>query len=197
MVADSFDGLDGSFASRLRQMINESGGRFWIFSGYRSIEDQTELWNNALAKYGSEDAARQWVAPPGKSNHNHGWAADLAWANDDAREWAHANAAKYGLTFPMDWEPWHIEPLNSEAFGDRDAYTTPPTGYVNPQDALAEKEDPYDQVTHFRHLIGMMAQPVDTGIMATPAAVGSTQSIKGPTEPEALATQVATSVGRQ
>lgn len=154
MVADSFDGLDGSFASRLRQMINESGGRFWIFSGYRSIEDQTELWNNALAKYGSEDAARQWVAPPGKSNHNHGWAADLAWANDDAREWAHANAAKYGLTFPMDWEPWHIEPMEARGAAAPQAYTIPPTGQV----PVADPQRRTDPAYHLQNIAGMLAR---------------------------------------
>src|SRR5688572_28884240 len=102
------EGMDPRFASALEQMIHESGGRIWIVSGYRSVEEQTSLWNNALAKYGSEDAARQWVAPPGRSNHNHGIAADLGFS-DGGLEWAHQNAQKYGLYFPMSWEDWHIE----------------------------------------------------------------------------------------
>lgn len=137
----SWDGLDGVFAERMRQLVTASGGRIEIVSGYRSKEDQEYLWNQALAKYGSEDAARQWVAPPGKSNHNYGIAADLSFTDDDAREWAHANAGNYGLNFPMDWEPWHIETVearggtphehdNKPMSGGPDAYTDPPEGHL-------------------------------------------------------------------
>lgn len=80
-----------------------------ITSGYRSPEKQAELYAEALKKYGSPAAARKWVAPPGKSNHNHGTATDLKYMGDAAREWAHANAANYGLAFPLSNEPWHIE----------------------------------------------------------------------------------------
>jgi LAS superfamily LD-carboxypeptidase LdcB len=72
------EGLDSSFSGALMRMILASGGRLRINSGYRSVERQTELWNAALKKYGSPEAARRWVAPPGHSNHNRGIAADLA-----------------------------------------------------------------------------------------------------------------------
>ena len=64
-----------------------------------------------MKKYGSAAKARKWVAPPGKSQHNHGNAADLRYANDAARKWAHENAARFGLHFRMGNEPWHIEPI--------------------------------------------------------------------------------------
>jgi hypothetical protein len=68
------------------------------------------LFAEAVKKYGSEKAARKWVAPPGKSNHGRGVAADLDIANPGpAQTWAHANATRFGLQFPMSWEPWHIE----------------------------------------------------------------------------------------
>jgi hypothetical protein len=49
------------------------------------------------------------VAPPGNSQHNHGNAADLGYLSPDALEWAHTNAGKYGLAFPLKNENWHIE----------------------------------------------------------------------------------------
>lgn len=117
-MASLFDGLDSDFSSRVQQMVNESGGRITIVSGYRSTQRQTDLWNAAVAKYG-EKGARQWVAPPGHSNHERGIAGDLG--GDIAL--AHQLAPKYGLHFPMPWEPWHIEPLG--AAHNPQAYTTP------------------------------------------------------------------------
>lgn len=87
-----------------------------ILSGYRSVERQRELWNEALRRYGSPEAARRWVAPPGSSQHNHGNAADLTWNGQSLAQapawvvqWLHANAEAYGLTFPLSNENWHIE----------------------------------------------------------------------------------------
>lgn len=51
-----------------------------IGSGFRSIERQQQLWEDAVRKYGSPEAARKWVAPPGKSEHNSGTAVDI-WYN--------------------------------------------------------------------------------------------------------------------
>src|SRR5215831_7275475 len=99
-------GMSTAFATSLNQLI-KAVGNLSITSGYRSPEEQTSLWNNAVKKYGSAAAARKWVAPPGHSNHNKGLAADLG----GNLQLAHQLAPKYGLTFPMPWEPWHIEPM--------------------------------------------------------------------------------------
>lgn len=99
-------GFTSDFASRLAALIQASGGRLRINSGYRSPKYQAKLYAAALKKYGSEHEARRWVAPPGKSNHGKGFAADIG----GDLEWAHANAARFGLAFPMAWENWHIEP---------------------------------------------------------------------------------------
>lgn len=109
-------GLNSAFQGRLAAMLKDAPAGVQIMSGYRSPERQTELWQAALAKYGSPEAARKWVAPPGHSNHNHGIASDLTFANDQAKQWVHENAKKYGLNFRMAHEGWHIEPV--EAHGD-------------------------------------------------------------------------------
>lgn len=111
------DGMGWDLKSRLASMINDMPPELQkaikINSGYRSPERQAELFKEAVAKYGSEEAARKWVAPPGNSQHNHGNAADLDVSNPAVKAWVHANAAKYGLGFPMGHEPWHIEALGA------------------------------------------------------------------------------------
>lgn len=77
----------------------------------RDITRQTQLWEAALRKYGSEKAARRWVAPPGSSYHNKGSAADISYSSPEARKWARENAAAHGLAFPLGNEPWHVEPM--------------------------------------------------------------------------------------
>lgn len=107
-------GLDEEFQNRLYAMLlalpDELKGQVTILSGHRTIEHQQRLWDAAVAKYGSEEAARKWVAPPGRSNHNHGHAADLTYNTAAGKKWVHENAARYGLAFHLDHEPWHIEP---------------------------------------------------------------------------------------
>ena len=102
-------GFRPSFAQKLNALVAASGGRLSVTSGFRSPEHQARLYANAVKKYGSEQAARKWVAPPGRSKHGEGVAADLG--GDLA--WAHANAKKFGLYFPMPWEDWHTEELGS------------------------------------------------------------------------------------
>ena len=116
-------GLDPAFAAALQPFLQAAPGRgISIFSGYRSPEHQARLFRNALAKYGSESAARKWVAPPGRSRHNHGGAADLRYASDAVKAWAHENAANYGLNFRMKHEPWHIELAKAAANGAHGAH---------------------------------------------------------------------------
>jgi hypothetical protein len=114
---DSVQGFQPDFHQSLAAMFAaappEIQAQMRIGSGYRSNERQAELFEGALKKYGSEAAARKWVAPPGKSNHNHGQAADLKYLSPAATEWAHQNAKKFGLNFPLAHENWHIEPIGA------------------------------------------------------------------------------------
>jgi hypothetical protein len=89
-------------------------------SGYRSPAEQQVLWDAALKKYGSPEAARKWVAPPGGSPHQTGRAIDMfvggqnSSSNVDnlrrmpAYHWLVANAACFGF-YPYEAEPWHWE----------------------------------------------------------------------------------------
>ena len=108
-----FNNAFGSALTPFLEAAKSAGHDIRIYSGYRSPERQGQLFEEAVKKYGSEAAARKWVAPPGKSRHNFGGAADLRYGSDEARKWAHENAPQFGLNFRMSYEPWHIE-LNSD-----------------------------------------------------------------------------------
>ncbi len=114
---DAISGLQDPFEQSMAAMFAaappEIREQLRVGSAYRSNERQAELWANALAKYGDEATARKWVAPPGRSQHNHGNAIDLRYLSPAAQEWVHANAAQFGLAFPLANEPWHIEPLGA------------------------------------------------------------------------------------
>lgn len=110
---DSFSGMNPDFNAALQQLFMnappEIAAELQVSSGFRSNERQAQLWADALAKYGSPEAARKWVAPPGSSQHNHGNAADLRFVSPAAQQWVHTNAGRFGLAFPLSNEPWHVE----------------------------------------------------------------------------------------
>src|SRR6056297_160766 len=116
---DSFTGLQPEFATSVYQMVQDAqdqGIPLQITSAYRSPEVQARLYEAALKKYGSPEASRKWVAPPGNSQHNFGTAVDLAVNNSLIRDadspearWIAQNAPNYGLDVPMSWEPWQVE----------------------------------------------------------------------------------------
>lgn len=110
MPFSGFQDLDPAFGSSLQAMIAARPGIF-VNSGYRTIARQQFLWDRALKKYGSPEAARKWVAPPGHSMHNKRLASDLGFKSAADEQWAHQHAADYGLRFRMGHEPWHIEPI--------------------------------------------------------------------------------------
>jgi hypothetical protein len=100
--------VDPDFEARANALVAQSDGRIWIESGDRDTETQTRLWNEAVAKYGEEEA-RDWVAPPGYSFHEKGQAIDFG---GDMKLLAQL-APQFGLWQPMSWEEWHWEPIGS------------------------------------------------------------------------------------
>jgi hypothetical protein len=125
-------GVQPDFLSRLealrRALPNNLGAQIGVKSAYRSPAHQAELFNRAVQKYGSVAAARKWVAPPGHSQHNRGNAIDLSYGSPEAMRAAHQYASQFGLTFPMSYENWHIEPIGARGGGQFQASQTAPSG---------------------------------------------------------------------
>lgn len=173
--ASHVDGLDETFATNLAAMIQDAppgiSEKLGIYSGYRSSARQAQLYQEALRKYGSPQAARRWVAPPGRSNHNHGRAVDLSYngqslkhAPKEVQDWVRENAPKYGMHVPMGHEPWHIEPLgtrgtapagavgtvvqNSVAVSPRATFPS----FSQIEEELSKIKDPYEQEVARKHI---------------------------------------------
>jgi hypothetical protein len=104
-------GLDPAFVAKWESykaaVKAELGVDLTIASGYRSEAEQQVLWDQS-------DKSGRMVAAPGHSNHNKGLAIDQS---TNSTPEMRAVAARFGLTFPMDYEPWHIEPVDARAGG--------------------------------------------------------------------------------
>jgi hypothetical protein len=101
--------LDPALRAALRRAATDaaaSGIALYVDSGWRSRAYQERLLLEAVAKYGSETAAR-WVATPGTSSHVSGDAVDLGRSN--ATAWLSQHGAGYGLCQIYANEPWHYE----------------------------------------------------------------------------------------
>lgn len=114
-------------ARGLNAIGNRIHRRLRINEGTRTHARQQDLWDDAVRRYGSEAAAARWVARPGTSRHEDhdgdGWgdAADVQDALDGENlrpmlerrnlvDWVRDDL---GLTFPMDYEPWHIQRIGT------------------------------------------------------------------------------------
>lgn len=78
-----------------------------VVSGYRTQERQRQLYDERVAKYlvegcSEEEAkarAEQWVAVPGYSEHQLGFAVDINGASYDVYLWLQENSYRYGFIF--------------------------------------------------------------------------------------------------
>jgi hypothetical protein len=86
------------------------GVALYITSGFRSLERQSELFAEALLKYGSESEAAKWVLPAQFSHHPDGLAIDVNYPKDpDGAKWLEENGARFGLCRVYANEWWHFE----------------------------------------------------------------------------------------
>lgn len=112
-------GLNPAFEERftaLRQAIREKGGDLYIFSGPRNKEEQQNLLKETAGKYGDMKEAMKRVKPPGKSTHDPEYGIPLGLGpgalGADIRgdlHLAHKLAPHFGLVFPSQQQPWHME----------------------------------------------------------------------------------------
>lgn len=130
--------LSREAADAFKKMQNaaESDGIYLqAVSGYRSYQDQEELFNKQIVKRGSRLEASRLSAPAGYSEHHTGYALDigdiknqdavltLSFEQTKAFRWLQMNAYAYGfeLSFPkknwmnVSYEPWHWRFVGSDA----------------------------------------------------------------------------------
>ena len=105
--ADVAFGLHPQLAAAVHELLRHTDGRVAVTSGWRSTAEQRELWSDALARYGTPEAADDWVARPGTSAHERGLAIDLAGDLDLAVEVI--ERLRLPLERTLVHEPWHFE----------------------------------------------------------------------------------------
>lgn len=102
---------------QLMKIAKQNGVSVRVSSSFRDVDHQARLWKEALKKYGSESAARKWVAPPGKSQHNYGNAIDLS-LYKNGKKLSQSEFDRLigmaGFYRPMSHEGWHIEPISTK-----------------------------------------------------------------------------------
>jgi secretion/DNA translocation related TadE-like protein len=101
------EGLHPAMREAVSQLLVATRGRVRVVSGFRSHEEQARLWADALARYGSPEAADDWVASPGHSMHERGLAVDLG--GDVELAARVAEELDLPLWRPLVNEPWHFE----------------------------------------------------------------------------------------
>lgn len=77
-------------------------------------ETGTAMWAKANPAAAQARGIGRMIALPGRSLHQHGYAIDLA-RDPQAEAWLHKNAGRFGLYYPMHYEPWHIELIGGRA----------------------------------------------------------------------------------
>jgi len=101
-------GLDLNVQSNFNKMndayFKKTGKHIKINSGFRTYDEQKEMYNNAKDK--------KYVAKPGTSYHEKGLALDID--RDIVNELDEMGLLKeYGFHRPLKFEPWHIEPIGT------------------------------------------------------------------------------------
>lgn len=118
---------------RLRLAARRDGIELLLVSGFRSVQDQAELFRKKLAVGQPIEQILRVNAAPGYSQHHTGRAVDVAargsrplteeFAASGAFEWLLANAARFEFFMPYGpdnpfgfaYEPWHWSQLKPES----------------------------------------------------------------------------------
>lgn len=118
MARPSSSGIDPAFMRRWNVLSDRFG--LSMVSGFRSYEQQAQLYK----AYKAGKPGQAPAAPPGRSNHERGMAIDHS---PHSTPGIRSAASDLKLWYPMGYEPWHVEPIETKSF-DRGGFLDP--GYT-------------------------------------------------------------------
>jgi peptidoglycan hydrolase-like protein with peptidoglycan-binding domain len=180
VASRTFQGMHSQMQERVRQLIEASEGSVGLGQGLRDPKQQLQMFlsrhvpdPNGSVTYDGQKWSRlpgmAAAAPPGKSMHEIGLAADMT--GDIG--WMRDNIARFDLqTFEnVNNEPWHVQP--SELPRSRSSYEQQPTWGLPPWNASGETgmtvpSGPTPLITSSTPLTpALRARPGDTGPAVT------------------------------
>lgn len=104
--------VDERIYKPLMKMLEDAKAENWnqlpkVVSGYRTKEKQQSLYDEKIKEYKkrgysereAKELAEEWVAVPGYSEHQLGFAVDINGATYDLYLWLQENSYKYGFIF--------------------------------------------------------------------------------------------------
>jgi D-alanyl-D-alanine carboxypeptidase/Transglycosylase SLT domain len=158
----NIQGLHPSLSQIVNRIISESNGRVTVTSGFRTFEEQQELYQRYLSGSGN------LAAKPGTSRHEFGLAVDFGGDLDLAAELAE----RYGLQNTVPGEPWHYE-LSDEMAGEVDDnwYSNfgefDLGGEQNPEEVLLNRLNSITSILGMDPLVD--GQPIEIDEFSSPA----------------------------
>ena len=179
VASRTFRGMHPTMQQRVRDLIEASDGRVGLGQGLRDPSQQLQMFLNRHVvdpngKY--TYAGQRWsrlpgvaaAAPPGKSMHEIGLAADMT----GDMGWLHDHVARFDLqTFEnVNNEPWHVQP--SELPRARSSYEVEPTWGLPPWDA-----SPATTGDAVKTVGTTSSQPLTPALVARPGDTGSAVSV--------------------
>lgn len=102
-VTGDIEGLNPTFFNRLSLWSSAEGQPFHVRSGFRTYNEQVAAYQRMLAGIGAK------AAIPGSSMHEYGLAVD-------GPHWGGRGPGRFGIRYPMSFEPWHAEPVEARAW---------------------------------------------------------------------------------
>lgn len=104
------------FLKRLAALAKKYNRKIYISSGYRTIQEQQEIWDKRKRDHPGEpdSETRRWVGTPGGSRHNYGLAVDCV---DWTEGLTNSSLKEFGLIKPLSNEDWHVEPIETRNSG--------------------------------------------------------------------------------